>query len=165
MSAPIRKGGHCSVITLRHATIDDKAFVDDLVFTTMHGFVEATWPGDSEAHRYYYEINRFDPANTYILQLDGQDVGRISWTIHPDHIFIYELHVLADYHRRGVGREALQGVITEAELKKIPIRATVLVVNHASRQLCLSMGFEIVGVKDHRLQIQYWPKSCPRPIS
>ena len=79
------------MITLRPATIDDKAFVDNLVFTTMHRYVEVTWPSDLDAHRHYYEINKFDPTNTQILQLDEKEVGRISCAVYPNHIFIYEL--------------------------------------------------------------------------
>lgn len=153
------------MIMLRSATLDDKAFVDNLVFMTMHRYVEATWPSDLDAHRHYYEINKFDPTNTQIVELDEKEVGRISCTVYPNHIFIYELHVLPEYQRQGIGRQAIEGVFREAELRKLPVRATVLVVNQASRELCLSMGFEIIGVRDHRLQIQYCPKSCTLPMT
>ncbi len=148
------------MITLRPATVDDRAFVDELVFATMQSLVEATWPEDLDAHRQYYEANKFDPTNTYILQRKGQDVGRLSRTVYPDQIFIYELHVLPGYQRTGIGREAIAHVFKEAEVKVLPVRATVLIANQPSIKLCLGMGFEVVGLRDHRLQIQHRPKSC-----
>ncbi len=148
------------MLDIRPATAEDQQFVDNLVFGTMQGYLEATWPQDLDAHRQYYEINAFDPRNTFILQQEGKDVGRLSRTIYPDHIFIYELHVLPEHHRRGIGRAALALIFKEAELKKLPIRATVLIVNQASRNLCLSLGFRVVGVRDHRLQLEYLPRSC-----
>ncbi len=75
------------MVNSRPATSEDQEFVDSLVFRTMQEYVEATWPQDLDAHRHYYEINSFDPTNTFILQKDGKDVGRLSRTIYPDHIF------------------------------------------------------------------------------
>ncbi len=73
---------------------------------------------------------------------------------------IYELHVLPEHQKRGIGKAAIEQIFKEAEMKKLPVRATVLIVNQVSRKLCLSVGFRVVGVKDHRLQLEYVPRSC-----
>jgi GNAT superfamily N-acetyltransferase len=143
------------LIELRPATADDKRFVDDLLFTTMHKYVEATWPNDPAAQRHYYEINKFDPLNTRILQVEGKDIGRLSTTLRSDCIFIDELHILPEYQRQGIGKEAIEQVFQEARERSLPVKATVLKVNNPSQKLCLTMGFEVFAEKDHRLHIRY----------
>ena len=143
------------LIVLRAATADDEKFVDDLLFTTMHGYVEATWPNDLVAQRHYYEINKFNPLNTRILQVEGKDIGRLSTTLNTDCIFIDELHILPEYQRRGIGREAIEQVFQEAREKSLPVKATILKINRPSKNLCLGMGFEVFAEKDHRLHIRY----------
>lgn len=123
----------------------------------MHEYVEATWPGNEKAQRHYYDINKFNFANTRIIQVDGKDVGRISTTIFPDRIFIDEIHIAPEYQHRGIGRQAIEQVIKEARARHLPVRATILTVNKPSQGLFLGIGFEVVEVKDHRLHIRYTP--------
>ena len=142
-------------IALRAATTEDEKFVDDLVLTTMRDYVEATWPKDPVAQQHYYEINEFDPSNTRILQIDGKDVGRLSTTVREDCVFIDELHILPEYQRRGIGKQAIEQVFKEAREKNLPVKATVLKVNQPSLNLFRSMGFEVVAEKDRRFHIQH----------
>jgi predicted acetyltransferase len=144
-----------NVIVLRSATAEDEKFVDDLLFKTMRDYVEATWPGNPAAHRHYYAVNTFDPLNTRILQVDGKDIGRLSVTLRADCVFIDELHILPEYQRRGIGKQAIGQVFIEAQEKSLPVEATVLKVNRPSLNLFLSMGFEVVAEKDHRLHLRY----------
>jgi GNAT superfamily N-acetyltransferase len=142
-------------IALRPATAEDEKFVEDLVYTTMRDYVEATWPNDPAAQHHYYEINNFDPSNTRILQVDGKDVGQLSTTVREDCLCINELHILPEYQRRGIGKQAIEQVFKEARERNLPVKATVLKVNQPSLKLCLSMGFEVVGEKDRRFHIQH----------
>ena len=144
-------------LVMRPATWEDKSFVDDLLFTTMRHDVEATWPNDPVAQRHYFEINRFDPSNTRIVQLNGNDIGRISTTLRPDCLFVDGIHILPEYQHRGIGKKVVKGVFAEAREKNLPVRATVLKVNLPSLNGSLSIGFEVVEEKDHRLHIQYLP--------
>jgi RimJ/RimL family protein N-acetyltransferase len=144
-------------IKLRPATIEDRQFVDRLLYTTMHQFVEDTWPNDLEAQRHYYEINQFDPANTRIIQVGDRDAGRISTTIRPDCIFIDEIHIAPEYQHQGVGRQAIEQVRREASDKHLPVKATVLTVNHPSQRFLARMGFEVVGERDHRFHVLLVP--------
>ncbi len=146
-----------NVISFRPATADDRAFVDALLHATMHEYVEATWPGNEEAQRHYYDINRFNFANTRIIQVDGKDVGRISTTVFSDHIFIDEIHIAPEYQHRGIGRQAIEQVVKEAREMRLPITATILIVNRPSQGLFLGMGFKVMEEKDHRFHIKYMP--------
>jgi GNAT superfamily N-acetyltransferase len=145
------------LIHLRPASDGDRQFVDNLLYTTMHRYVEATWPKDQGAQRHYYEINKFDAANTRIIQAGGKDVGRLSTTIRSDCIFIDEIHISPGYQHQGLGRRAIEQVLREASEKHLPVKATILTVNHPSQRLFFGMGFEIVGEMDHRFHILRMP--------
>ena len=123
----------------------------------MREFVQATWPGDEEAQRHYFEVNKFNFANTRIIQVDGKDVGRISTTIFSDHIFIDEIHIAPEYQHRGIGRQVIEKVISRARKMHLPISATILIVNKPSEKLFLKMGFKVVEEKDHRFHVAYAP--------
>jgi len=140
-------------IGLRPATAEDCQFVDNLIYTTMHRYVVATWPNDPEAQRHYYQINKFNPANTQIIQVEGRDVGRLSTTIRPDCFFIDEIHIAPEYQRQGIGRRAIEQVILEASEECLPVKATILTVNRPSQRLFFGMGFEVVCEKDHRFYV------------
>ena len=48
----------------------------------MRPYVEATWPSDEEREEYYWP-NRFQQNETEIIQVDGEDAGRITITRRP----------------------------------------------------------------------------------
>lgn len=147
-----------TLVQFRPATDDDKPFVDALLFDTMHGYVEATWPDNEEARRHYYAINSFKAAGTRIIQADGKDVGRLSTTLfRGQYIFIDELHILPKYHQRSIGRQAIEQVFAEAREENLLVRATILKVNYPSQLLCFAMGFRVFDFKDHRFHIEYEP--------
>jgi GNAT superfamily N-acetyltransferase len=149
-----------NVIVLRLATAEDESFVDGLLFTTMHRYVKTTWPNNLKERRHYYKINSFAylkarGSNTRILRVSGKDIGRLSTTLRPNCLFIDELHILPKFQRKGIGKQAIEEVLKEAREKGLPVRGTVLKVNHPSLCLCLGMGFEVVALRDHRLHIRY----------
>jgi ribosomal protein S18 acetylase RimI-like enzyme len=140
-------------LELRPATVADETFANDLLFVTMHRYVEATWPEPAD-QQHYYKINPFNPSNTWIIQVQKKDVGRLSKTVQDDCIFIDELHVLPNYQRMGIGRQILEGIFEEAREQHLPVKLTVLKVNCA-QNLYLRMGFKVTLEKDHRLHMEW----------
>jgi ribosomal protein S18 acetylase RimI-like enzyme len=146
------KPGDRPLIVVRPAAADDEAFANDLLVRTMHEYVEATWPDDPAAQTRYYEINKYDPSNTRILQMEGKDIGRLSTTLRADCVFIDELHILPEYQRRGIGQQVIEQVFKEAQERNLPVKLHVLAVNPAQK-LYLSMGFKVIAQQDHRLHM------------
>jgi GNAT superfamily N-acetyltransferase len=140
------------LIVMRPATADDETFANDLLFRTMHAYVEATWPNDPTAQRRYYEINKCDPSNTRILQIEGKDIGRLSTTVRTDCVFIDELHILPKHQRRGIGQQAIMQVLKEARERNLPVKLHVLTANPAQK-LYLRMGFRVIAHENHRLHM------------
>lgn len=141
--------------TLRPATAADEAFVDELLRTTMSRYVEATWPGDPVAQQEYYDTNRFNPANTRIIQRKGVDIGRLSTTVRKDDcVFIDEIHIIPRYERQGIGTQVIEQVFEEAREKSLPVKLTVLAVNISATCLYRRMGFTVIEENNHRLLMQ-----------
>lgn len=145
------------MIVLRPATADDETFVNDLLFATMHEYVEETWPNDPAAQRNYYETNKCVLANTRIIQLDKKDIGRLSITVQAGCMFIDEIHILSEYQGQGIGTELIEQVLKEARGRGLPVRLTVLMANPA-QNLYLKMGFKVIDERDCRLHMQYVPE-------
>lgn len=139
-------------LELRPATAADEGFANDLLFKTMHRYVEATWP-EPNMQDDYYKMNTFKAWNTWIIQLDKKDIGRLSKTIHDDSIFIDELQILPEYQGMGIGRQILEGVFAEARKQCLPVKLTVLKVNCA-QNLYLRLGFKVTKEKDYRLHME-----------
>lgn len=143
-----------TLIQFRPAQERDRPFVDEtLLYGTMHPYVEEIWKNDPEAQLHYWTINRFNPENTSMIQMDGKDIGRLSTTSRADCIFIDELHILPEYKRRGIGRQAIERVFANARERQLPVRATILRNNYPSQLLCFSMGFRVFDFRDHRFHI------------
>ena len=130
-----------SELKFRDAIPTDEKFVNDLTRTTMGKYVEATWDFDSK-REHYYDINKFQQNGTKIIQLDGFDVGRMTVTRKCDVIILEAIHILPEYQGRGLGRQAIQGLLVEATKKKLPVELVLLKLNPVKR-LYDRLGFEM----------------------
>ena len=79
-------------ISTRPAVASDEEFVNALTRKTVRPYVQATWPSDEEREKYYW-INRFQQNETEIIQVDGEDAGRITITRRPRCIVLEEIHI------------------------------------------------------------------------
>lgn len=145
---------HIAKLSMRPAILEDKGFVDQLLYQTMHRYVESTWPNDPDAHRQYYERNGFEPSNTRILQIADHAIGRLSTTRREDCIFIDELQLLPDFQSLGFGARVIETVLEEARNAELPVKLTVLTVNPACK-LYLRMGFTVTSEIDHRFNMEH----------
>jgi predicted N-acetyltransferase YhbS len=89
-------------ISLRSATEEDAAFVNNLTRLVMWDYVAATWPGSQEREA-YFEKNKFELATTRIIQLEGFDVGRISVIKSNLQVLLDNIHVHPSHQSRGIG--------------------------------------------------------------
>jgi GNAT superfamily N-acetyltransferase len=146
------------IIILRPAAANDATFVNDLLFATMHEYVEAAWPNDPVARRHYYEVNEFDPSNTLIIQCDGKDIGRLSTTVRADCVFIDEIHILREHGGKEAGTRVIEQVFEEAREAGLPVKLMVLKVNKKAQELYLKIGFRVIGEDEKRLYMQCAPE-------
>ena len=125
-------------ISLRSITDDDREFRWNLQNAALKKYVTETWGWDEDWQRRYFE-ERFDPDNGQIIVVDGTDAG--FWWVNerPDEIFLVSIHLLPEFHRRGIGTRLIRS-LTDNSYK--PVRLKVLKVNPA-RRLYERLGFSI----------------------
>jgi GNAT superfamily N-acetyltransferase len=136
-------------ISTRPAVASDEEFVNALTRETMRPYVEATWPSDAEREE-YYRLNRFQQSETEIIQVDGEDAGRITITRRPECIVLEEIHIAPQFQGRGIGQMLIRKLLAEADERRIPTELKVLKRNPAQK-LYMRFGFVIVRDADERL--------------
>ena len=115
----------------------------------MRPYVEATWPSDEEREE-YYRLNRFQQNETEIIQVDGEDAGRITITRRPGCIVLEEIHIAPRFQGRGIGQMSIRKVLAEADERRISTELKVLKKNPAQK-LYMRLGFVTVREADERL--------------
>ncbi|MUP44685.1 GNAT family N-acetyltransferase [Gramella sp. BOM4] len=78
----------------------------------------------------------------YLLKLDGEPVGYLSYRIDDDHLFLSKIYVLKSQRGKGIGKEAmtfLKKQAIRADLQKIQL--TVNKYNSKSIHAYEKMGF------------------------
>ena len=136
-------------ISARPAIASDEEFVNALTRETMRPYVEATWPSDEEREEYYW-LNRFQQNETEIIQVDGEDAGRITIARRPGCIVLEEIHIAARFQGRGIGQMLIGKVLAEADERRIPTELKVLKENPAQK-LYIRLGFVTIREADERL--------------
>lgn len=126
-------------IGLRGATAEDAPFVAWLTRATMEAYVRQTW-GDEAAVERYFAKNCAMVDETKIIQLGGRDVGRLTVQVHPEDIFVDDIHVHPDFQGRGVGAAVLGLVADTARASWRAVRLQCLRANPAVG-LCRRLGF------------------------
>jgi ribosomal protein S18 acetylase RimI-like enzyme len=128
--------------TLRAAKADDFEFVFQLNKANMRGYVEQLRGWDDEAER--ADMRRhFQPGAEQIIVFDGQDIGRLAVTRHPDRIDLRHIELLPQYQRQGIGTAIIQALLREARQAHLPATLMVLKLNPAQR-LYERLGFRTV---------------------
>lgn len=91
-----------------------------------------------------------------IIEKDGEKVGYCSLQYFPDYIFLHTLVIAPDYQNQGIGKELLEQVLNEAQIKKIPARLRVLKQNRA-QQLYQRVGFTVIEEQKEHFLLEYVP--------
>ncbi len=128
-------------VTLRASSEADDDFVNMLTRSVMKRYVEATWESTKDRER-YYEKNQFQQSKTKIIQCNGIDIGRITTTCLPDRIIIDGIHIVADFQGKGIGRQLINRIIDDANIKGIPVELILLKTNPV-KKLYDDLGFHL----------------------
>lgn len=61
----------------------------------------------------------------YVVEIDGQPVGRLDVVRRPDAVLLVEIALLPDVRHRGIGGALVRGLQHEAREKRLPVRLHV----------------------------------------
>jgi ribosomal protein S18 acetylase RimI-like enzyme len=117
--------------TLRQANAADAPLFYRVIDQTMRNFIVATWGrwDESRVQRESHEDS--SSLNAQVIQVGNTAAGVLSVERGPTHIQLEQVYILPEYQRLGIGTALINGLITEAEQSKVPIRLRVLAVNPA----------------------------------
>ena len=137
---------------LRAATEADRDFVETLTREVMSPYVSQTWQDYKEQER-YFSRNAFDARDTQIIQLNGEDIGRLTLSENEDGIHLKAIHLIKAVQGKGIGKRLLMQVIEESEKKRKTLYLTVLLCNPA-KKLYERLGFEVYDERERRYLMQ-----------
>lgn len=136
---------------LRPATADDFDFAWRLFKLTMQASIVAVWGAWDEKHWYPFFHGHFDPVQTQIVVVDGQDVGIVRVEERLDEVWLDTVEIAPQHQGLGLGSAIVRSILTEAWHRG---RAVGLQVNRANRARTLyeRLGFvEVDGTPTHHL--------------
>lgn len=124
--------------SLRPCSAEDAEWIVSLKAEVMRADLErlGRWDPDRSRRRV---LDAFDPAHTWIIVVDGADVGSIAVRPASDALWIEHFYLLAAAQGRGIGSAVLQDVL-RARQDGRPFRLNVLQGSRA-RQLHERNGF------------------------
>lgn len=125
---------------LRPATADDADFAWRLFKLTMRESIESVWGRWDEVHWNFFFHAHFDPSQTQVVVVDGQDVGILRVEERRGDVWLDTVEIAPQYQGRGLGSAIVRGILAEAFRHD---QAVGLQVNRANRarQLYERLGF------------------------
>ena len=90
-----------------------------------------------------------------MVQVDGQDAGRLRVVRRDGLVEIAGLQLLPEHQSRGVGRTVVETVVAEARTDGLPVELGVEKDNPRARAFWERCGFTYVGEdeSEHRLRL------------
>jgi len=136
---------------LRVAAADDADFLVAVLYRADEGLLRAQGDWDEEAflresrQRTYEEVaGRVEESTTYVIQVDGADVGRLR-LVRPGHeVYVAGIQILPEYQEQGIGTRVLGMVAAEAVAGRLPVTLHVGKQNPRARRLYERLGFKVV---------------------
>lgn len=134
------------MFTLRPALPPDAAFLVQLEREVMAPHAYALWGSLIQP-----ELSGFDLGNTRIVDIDGTPVGYMTLEDGTDHLRLRKLYLIPAAQGRGLGRQLLICVQTEADQRGLPLRLSVLRPNSRALAFYLRAGFQIADTTPDRI--------------
>jgi ribosomal protein S18 acetylase RimI-like enzyme len=139
-------------VNLRPASTDDIEFMVQLFLLlalqrnpTGEGVNrEAIVQGTMAATREQVQ-GKLKDSTTYVIEFDGQRVGRLRVVRNAEQIEIAGIQVLPDYQGRGIGTAVITSLKHEGMTKALPVVLQVEKDNPDAKRLYLRLGFEQYG--------------------
>lgn len=139
-------------VAVRPATTDDIDFMVQL-FLLLALQQNPTWEGvngeaivqGTRAATLEQVQGKLENSTTYVIEFDGQRVGRLRVVRTSGQIEIAGLQVLPDFQNRGVGTAVIAALLLEGKTAALTVVLQVEKDNPNARRLYERLGFEQDG--------------------
>jgi len=148
-------------IEIRPAVASDIEFAFQVKKLAFKKYVEMVWGWD-EAEQEEIHTRIFLEQEFHIVSDAGIDVGVIAFVRSPECIRFYQLFLLPEFQRRGIGRKVMERIMEEAKKQLLPIRIQTLKVNQPAQDFAEKLGFNKIGKTAEHIQWEW--SSCKADI-
>lgn len=145
-------------LNIRPAAESDRRFARDLHHACYRPCVEPIFGWDLTLQDRLFEEG-WVPQERSIVELRCEAIGSFSISDRGSHIFVADIEIRPDHHRRGLGTELLRRMLGDADTRCLPVRLQVLKGNPARRLYC-RLGFvDVAETETHHIM-----ERLPRPV-
>lgn len=141
----------------RKASPSDFSFVYRLHRQVFFSYINQTW-GWQEDHQRRGMREDFEDFPFQIICNGDREIGVISVLDRGHEIQLKYLAILPEYQRCGFGTQLLTEVLSQAAIRQLPVKLTVMRVNPA-KAFYERLGFAIVQEEDGCLQMVKFPEA------
>ena len=139
-------------LAIRKAVQADVDFTFSVKEAAFREYVERVWGWDGADQRELHEV-RFSSQIAYVIQYRGIDVGYFSTSSTADWVRVYQIFILPDYQRKGLGSACMRLILSDARAQKKAVRLQVLKINTRGIAFYERLGFKIVDEDDTHVQM------------
>ena len=137
---------------IRKAVSADVDFTFAVKKAAFREYVEKVWGWDGVDQRELHKL-RFASQDVRIVQNKGIDVGYFSTSATVDRVRIYQIFILPEYQRKGLGSACMNRTVADAHAQGKDVTLHVLKINTRATAFYLRLGFEIVDEDDTHVQM------------
>lgn len=141
------------MFTLAPVAPDDLPWLFELHKAALKEYVEQIWGWDEAWQRDYF-FKTLNLADSRLILLGEERIGRLTVEEKPDHIFLAYIALLPAHQGKGIGTEVIRSVMAEAKEKGKPVILSVLKPNPA-KALYERLGFIITTSDNVRTELSY----------
>jgi ribosomal protein S18 acetylase RimI-like enzyme len=146
------------MLSFRPVTDDDYEYLYRLNEATMRAYAEQTYgPWDETVVRRIF-AERWRPATTRIVLVNGQDGGMLEVLPTEAGLQLANIRVAPEYQGQGIGTRLVSDVLRDAHARGLTVALRVLKVNPA-RRLYERLGFVLVGETEPHYLMEARPPS------
>ena len=141
-----------AAIVLRDSTPADRDAVFRLHEKLFREEIEERWGWDDQK-QFENFLQEWDEHSFTTVLVEGEIIGYAQTSEEADHIYLHSIGFLHEFRRRGLGKEILSGVLTEAEALGKSVKLSVSPRNLAAIQMYSAFGFEVTSSTESSLQM------------
>ena len=151
-------------IHLRPATLEDVAFLADVVITAT--LAQGRFPRDVDLSEYragYEEWTRetilgaIPDCTLSVILYDNVPMGRLRVVRTQASITLAGIQLLPAYQNQRIGSTLIKELLREADLKQVPLFISVEKDNPRAQRLYEQLGCRIIGQDEKEYHLEYRP--------
>lgn len=151
-------------IHLRPATLEDVAFLADVVITATLAQGRFSHDVDLVGYRAGYEdwtretiLGAIPDCTLSVIECDSYPIGRLRVVRTRASITLAGIQLLPVYQNQRIGSTLIEQLKREADLKQVPLFISVEKDNPRAQRLYERLGCRIIGQDEQEYHLEYRP--------